>query len=305
MLTTALALACLGAASSSPATIQEDQGSAAERPASSPPGVERLEEWPAVASERLLRKEITKLRKGETPGMITSAREQLVELGAGSGPLLLEALAREKKAEARERIEEVLSALCDARHTRLLALEFEHGSSPVRTFSLREVAATPDPGLRAAAEAAHARVVKALASEREARKLDPEEPYAAALCALSTGSLVGLEVLLESARDSWAERGTEIMLAAPAARGDEAASRLGKLAASGERQQRRAALRMLAGCGTRDAVRYVRPILDESDNSLRVAAINALRALIDGAPPLEKLSTFEAIDRANRWKQRL
>ena len=237
--------------------------------------------------------------------MITSAREQLVELGAGSGPLLLEALAREKKAEARERIEEVLSALCDARHTRLLALEFEHGSSPVRTFSLREVAATPDPGLRAAAEAAHARVVKALASEREARKLDPEEPYAAALCALSTGSLVGLEVLLESARDSWAERGTEIMLAAPAARGDEAASRLGKLAASGERQQRRAALRMLAGCGTRDAVRYVRPILDESDNSLRVAAINALRALIDGAPPLEKLSTFEAIDRANRWKQRL
>ncbi len=36
-----------------------------------------------------------------------------------------------------------------------------------------------------------------------------------------------------------------------------------------------------------------------------VGAINALRGIIDGDPPLDKLPVFEAIERADKWKSRL
>ena len=67
----------------------------------------------------------------------------------------------------------------------------------------------------------------------------------------------------------------------------------------------RPALRMLAGCGEKARSRSLKPHLDDSDNTVRVAAINAARGIIDGEAPLDKLATFTAIEMALEWKKRL
>ena len=50
---------------------------------------------------------------------------------------------------------------------------------------------------------------------------------------------------------------------------------------------------------------YGRQCLDDDDNSIRVATINALRGMVDGDLPVEQLSVFEAIEMAKQWKSKL
>jgi hypothetical protein len=52
-------------------------------------------------------------------------------------------------------------------------------------------------------------------------------------------------------------------------------------------------------------VPLVLPFLDTNDNTLRIAAINALRGIVDGEPPIERLAVFDAIEMAKTWKERL
>jgi hypothetical protein len=87
-------------------------------------------------------------------------------------------------------------------------------------------------------------------------------------------------------------------------RGPEATARLAP-ALEGERDGAVAALRLLAGCGAADVVGRIRPHLDSTDRGLQLAAINALRGIVDGAPPLATLPVFEMIERAKAWKARL
>jgi len=44
--------------------------------------------------------------------------------------------------------------------------------------------------------------------------------------------------------------------------------------------------------------------LDSTDNSIRIAAINAMRGIVDGDLPIANLPVFEAIELAKKWKER-
>lgn len=259
----------------------------------------RLEAWPEPEDPKALRTELGRLRKARTEEMGEEARLALIELGDAAGPQLIDALGRERSPEARERIEAVLDAVTDARHTRLLAEHFEARGLAVRTWCLRRVAGLPDAGVREQAEAA------LRAAEGRKRDRDAEEVWAAAACATSTGSLAGLELLIEDSRENWKRHGELAHLALTQVRGPEATRRVAKLL-EGDRAEKVTGLRLLAACGdAEEAVPLVRPLLDQTDNSLLVGAINALRGIVDGEPPLGRLSTFEAIERAQKWKARL
>ena len=91
-----------------------------------------------------------------------------------------------------------------------------------------------------------------------------------------------------------------------AVRGREATDRIAARLEDADRARTVAVLNLLGGCGERArAVPLVKPYLDSTDNSIRIAAINALRGIVDGEPPLDKLSVFDAIERAKRWKERV
>lgn len=266
--------------------------------------VERLETWPALekSAQAQLGKEVGRLRKARTPAMGTEAHKALVEAGAAAAPLLLTALGKERKEDARERIEAVLNAVTGPAHTRLLGAEFDAKSAAVRTFCLRRTALLPDPGLRELAEEAW----KDVNARAEKKKAEEEELDAAALAVTAAGSLQGLERLLVRCEESWTRMQDSVHIAAQGARGAEATAQVAAWIEGASADRVIAGLRVLAGCGdTESAPSVVRPHLDAEHAQVRVAAINALRGIVDGDPPLEKLSAFEAIERAKRWKARL
>jgi len=303
LITTALAalivaLAPLSAAHASP--VQDGLGKETKAKAPAKP-VERLTAWPKVADTEQMKTDIDRVVAAKVPEMATGGHDGLVAAGAGVVPYVLERYGRERDEDAKKRLFAVLVATTGAEHTRLLAKEFGSKHLPVRTFTLWRAAQFPDPEIKKDADAAWARVAK------QGDKADPEERYAVALCAASTGSIAGLEALWDATRTpkEWDVKKGELRAALEGARGKEAtAFVMKKLDDKADRKVKVAVLRMLAGCGDKDAASFVRPYLDDEDNQVRVAAINALRGIVDGDPPIENLSAFEAIEQAKKWKGR-
>ena len=194
---------------------------AAQEPPEPPEPPERLEAWPELSRDetKAVETDLARVRKAHTPEMAELGAAALLGVGAGAAPAVLAALGKEKDEEALERLEEVLVGLTGAPHTRLLAAEFEHRSGAVRAFCLRRAAAFPDPGIREPAGAAYERMEGY--REKKHRKYDAGEHYLTALALTSSGSLAGLDVLVERAEDEWGLLGGELLTALGAVRGRE------------------------------------------------------------------------------------
>ena len=291
-----------GVTSAAPALVFPAAQDGRETPPETPPKpVERLTAWPEPADKAQVATDIDRVIKAHVPEMATGGRDGLVAAGAAVVPFVLPRYGRERDEEARKRLFEVLVATTGAEHTRLLAKEFDDKLVLVRTFALWRAAQFPDPELRKPAEAAWNRVAK------QGDKADADERYAVALCAASTGSPAGLPALWDATTTSkeWDKKKGEMRAALEGARGKEATTWvLAKLDEKADRKVKVAVLRMLAGCGDKESAARVKPFLDDEDNQVRVAAINALRGIVDGDPPIENLSAFEAIEMAKEWKSR-
>lgn len=268
-------------------------GAAADDP------VERLEAWPELTDEARIEKDVARLRAANTEAMGTEAHAALVADGAMVAPLLLKALGKERDADARARIVAVLDLVVGAPHTRLLAEWFDDRALQTRVWTRRTAARHPDPGLAAAAASAWKAV------EKQKKKADPEERWVTSLLLTSTGDVSQLEVLLARAGEDWKRSGALLREVFAGLRGTEAPAALAASLADAGRKQASPALRLLAACGSEAELRHVAPFLDSDDNTLRVDAINACRAIVDGEAPLERLSVFEAIELAKKWKERL
>lgn len=265
----------------------------------------RLTAWPELPKRqrKQVDTDIARLRKAHTPEMGEQARVALLQVGAAVVPRLLEKLGKEKDEDALERIDVVITALTGPAHTRLLAEEFSDKSQVVRTWALSRVAAFPDPGIREAAEGALDRAAKV----KEPDKADSAEHLAAALAATSGGSSAGLKHLFERARKGWGKHGPAMRTALEGVRGEEATAVVfAQMRVKGsERLDTIAGLNMLAGCGDRAAAQQIKAFLSDTDNSIRIAAINALRGIVDGALPLDRLPVFKAIELAEEWRRRV
>jgi hypothetical protein len=292
-----LALALLGAVG--PLTRPGQCAPQDAPPVEAPEEIKRLEEWPEVDKDTV-KLDVERLRAARTEEMGDQADVALRTAGAGVVPYLLPKLGKEKDEEARERMIFVLDSVTGAPHTRLLAKSFKDRSVVVRKWSLRRVALFHDPELRKQAEAAYE------AAKKRKRDLDEDEVFVAALCCASTGSFKGFEDITARAAKDWGDEGGAIHTALTALRSAEGTAAVAPLLAEPKRASKVAGLRLIAACGEAETAKaLVAPFLDDNDNSLRVAAINALRGIVDGDPPLDKLSVFEAIERANKWKSRL
>jgi hypothetical protein len=263
-----------------------------------PSTVTYLTAWPKPQKKEQLATDVERLIKAAIPEMAEGGKQGILAEGAAAVPLVLERYGKEKDEAALERLRAVLLEITKPEQMRLLAQEFPHRDPLHRTFALWRCAAFPDKSIQPLAEAAWTRVQKL------GDKADPDERYAAALCATASGSLVGLDAVLATAQKSWPKKGVEMRVALESVRGPDATKALvGKL--GGERKTRIAALKMLAGCGDKTALPVLKPLLDDDDNEIRVVTINALRGIVDSDAPLEQLSAFEAIEMAKKWKGRI
>jgi hypothetical protein len=143
-----------------PAPAPSDRGDREE--------IVRLQAWPELPKELAgqVKIDVQRLRKAATEEMGTQARDALLAVGTPAAPGLIEALSKEKDEKACARLLGVLDQVTDARCTRLLAAEFANRAQNVRTWALYRVAAFPDAGTAAAAEAALAAAMKAKNPEK-------------------------------------------------------------------------------------------------------------------------------------------
>ncbi|MEO0660505.1 MAG: hypothetical protein AAFZ87_03105 [Planctomycetota bacterium] len=317
----ALAAAGLLLGASAPASTPRAHASPlAERP---PDGAddERADAWPDPADKGALADALNNLRKSKSDEQIAQWSGALVEIGPAAAPRLLSAMAREKSEVSRDRMAAVLDQVTAAEHTRLLAKEFGSKSIDVRLFVLRRVAELGDPGLREQAEKIWTRAeadkverdAKAKSKNKRKRKEpDPQEVLEhqrAAVLVLACGSPASLDHLVELAGSKdW--NAWQSALVAAATHGAGANAELApalaeRLDPKKPRPVRAGALRLLAHAGTEAETSAIARMLDARENNVKIAAINALRRIVDGAEPLEKVSTFDAIEKAKAWKQRV
>jgi hypothetical protein len=280
-----------------PALLAQEPPKPAAAPA--PAKIEYLTAWPKPADKDQLLTDIERLCKARTEDMGKLAHDALLADGAAAVPFLLERFGREKDDAAHQRLHELLVELIKADQTRLLAKSFDSKNLHERVIALWRAGVFPDKEIKGPAEAAFARV------EKQGDKADPDERYAAALCACSAGSIKGLDTLVAQAMKRWDNKGPEMRIALEGVRGPEATAVVGKRLAEDDRKVKVAALHLLGGCGDKSIVSRIKPLLDETDNSIRVAAINALRGIVDGELPIEGLSAFEAIEMAKKWKEKI
>lgn len=262
-----------------------------------PSKVTYLTAWPKPQKKDQLVTDIDRLVKATIPEMAEGGHQGIVNEGTAAVPFVLERYGKEKDEDVQKRLKDVLVEITKPEQTRLLAQDFVHRDVTHRTFALWRSAAWPDAQIKPLAEAAWAKIVK------QGEKADSDERYAAALCATASGSLAPFEAVFEIAQKSWPKKGLELRVALEAVRGPEPTKTLlGRL--GGERKPKIAALKMLAGCGDKSALGTLRPLLDDTDNEIRVVTINAFRGIVDGDAPLEQLSAFESIEMAKKWKGR-
>lgn len=293
-----LALAGLG-----PLGLSGSPQEPVEKPAPEVPAKKdkHLKQWPKLKSLPEGKTQVTRLRKARTEEMGTQAHAALVHMGAGVAPLLIAGLGKERNLEAQTRMVTVLDLVTDGTHTRLIEPAFGNRTLIVRVWSLRRTALFPDSALQAAAEKA---LVAARKRKRGTDEEIEDERFAAALASGAAGSLEGFDILGLMASKHWGKEGVSLRTALEGTRG-AAASKLCAEGLSGERQAVVQSLRMLAGCGDDSVLGQVAAHLDSTDNSIRVEAINTCRGLVDGDPPLPRLSAFQAIELAKEWRARL
>lgn len=271
--------------------------------------VQRAEAWPEFGNKPELKQCISRVRKARTEEMAAKGAQQLEEIGAAAAPFLLKSLRSEKDGEARGRMEAVLDSITSPEHTRLLAETLDEDSDAPRRYAARRIAQLGDPGLRKRSEAFLAELTERAADKRARKPIEPVDLDLAAVLCLSTGSNSGLERVIRLASPepwkTWGaalERACEHAKAAGPGIGAELSTGLSKASSPGDRV---VYLRLLTYSGSRDQVSPIVPLLDAEENQVKVAAINALRMIVDGDAPLKRLSTFDAIERAQRWKSRL
>jgi len=271
--------------------------------------VKRATEWPEVANLAALKRSISKVRKARTEEMASSGAAELEAIGAAAAPLLLDRMGAEKDAGARERMAAVLDAVTAAEHTRLLAEVLGSPQNATRQYAARRIAQLGDPGLRGAADENLEAWEERAADSRMRKAVDPLDLQRAAILCVATGSTRGLDGCVTLAAGSpWAAFGPA--LAAACAPGRAAGPEVGaalaaRLSEAEGPADRVTLLRLLTFAGSKAQVGPIGPLLDAEQNHVKVAAINALRMIVDGDPPLRRLSSFDAIERANRWKARL
>ncbi len=249
--------------------------------------------WPDIKPIRL------SMAKDKIPQLIhkneaarAKARETIVGYGAGCAPVLLEALKPTQKPELLSALAEILDGFVESKHAPLL-IEAWTGTNEVRDLYIISSVR------RFGVEGQQAFFEKALVhGDARIREL-------ATYSLAQLGDVKALHPLLLLTRDAWDDKNYQIRECLPKLKGDAATKWLITKLNEGAIADRIAILRLLHGVGTKDCAPTVGRLLDDSSHLIRAEAVNALRGIMDGAPPFKKLSVFQAIEEIKKWKARV
>ena len=255
------------------------------------PRAGKLAEWPSLpkADRDRARANLKQLRK-DKQALRDAASTKLVAMGAGVAPILI-AHVSDKAQNVNAQLFEILDQVVTPRHLSLLARELKRKSVACRRYLMQRIAREVDPDMGP--------VLKARLGDKDA-----DIAFYASLGALALGDGDGLDAVLAVARQRWSEQQRLISATLTRARTKELSLMVWERIARARATDKMAGLRLLRHLATLDQKTLLRAHLESPDFTVKREAINTARVL-HGEAPLEKLSSFQAINLAKQWLQKL
>ena len=283
-LVTILALTC-----GAPLSAQEgDQKQDKQDPK---PVSNKLTEWPSIKkaeSDRV--RAVAKQYHKQKAELDADATQKLIQTGPAVAPILIP-LVNDRPESINRHLFEVFDAVLNKSHASLMARESNRPSVEWRRYMMRRLAGFHDADMAA--------VFKPALKDK-----DQDIAFYASLGLLALGQHDGLDVMLLAAKQRWAEFGDITAAVLPASRSNENAMPVFEKIAAAQPTDQMAGLRLLRYLMVKEQGVLLRRYLESSDFTVKKEAINTARVL-HGEQPLDKLSSFHAIDQAKKWLSKL
>lgn len=264
--------------------------------------------WPELAQKDADRIALL-VRKLEIGGETESekARTQLVALGPGVVPHLLRRLALPRQTDAAlAATAQALDAVVASEHAPLVAKVTDDRTLPARRWAMRWLMLHVDERWRDVYERHAGPLVDPKGdAPKDATPPDPEIRFCANLALAALRDTDALARVIEICHTQWQERAEVVGKVLPLARSQEMASWMMRQMRADDERSRVTGLRLLRSLAPKDYAGAIAIHLDAGEASVKREAINALRAVVDGAPPIETMASFTAIEESRKWKERL
>lgn len=270
------------------------------------PPPNQLEAWPDLAAKEktrvngLIRRFEAVTDKDGAEEDVAEAADALVAYGPAIVPVLLRRLALPRQSKpAIERALDALDRIVRPEHANLVAKSCDEKVEATRRWAMRWLALHVEERWR--------ELLQGFATPPEDAKPtpDPEMVFLANLALAALADTKALGRVMEVCDNEWLERGALVGRVLPTARSPAMARWVIQQMRPDDERSRVTGLRMLRSLAPKEYAGAAAVYLDASEHSVKKEAINALRAIVDGAPPLEDLSVFSAIEQAKAWKGRV
>jgi len=232
---------------------------------------------------------------------IATGVAQAKAIGEAAIPMLLTSVSRLEKVGRVDHLWVCLDALLHDGHLHL-AWELRKKKSPLAldVYLLRRYSDSSRKDSRMFLEEQLGLLEK---EKEEARKKTLHYEIARGLA--FRGQADQLDAIDAVIQEDWLTRATELRADFAGINRKPLADKAAEYLQRRPRKEEIASLHLFELFGEKDQAKKLLHFLSESDTSIRLAAIDACRVVVDGEPPLNKPSMTEIIERAESWKSRL
>lgn len=252
---------------------------------------QKAEAWPTLAEahrEKVLPL-LELLKKPGTPQQ-ESAHKQLLAMGAGAVPLILQQI-KDKNDAGNTPFFALLDVLLEKQHAPLMVAEAKKPRVELRRYLTMRLCRFGDASLQ-----------PAFASMRKDK--DAATAFYAELGLLGSKQRDALQPVLDYTRTHWSEVGAIVAEALAGARSADCGTWVFEAIGKAPPVEQMAGLRLLRHLMVKDQSMLLRSYLESADHTVKREAINTARAL-HGEAPIENLSVFQAIEQAKQWLKKL
>jgi hypothetical protein len=270
-------------------TLAAQQPSKTGGPPSPPAG--RTAEWPPLkdTDKEKLQALVVQFRK-DNPQLREDAKAQLIALGAGAAPLLMQQVT-DRPDGVNEQLFAVLDAILTKEHAPLMAREVKKPRPDLRRYLMLRLARFGD---------------RSLAPVFESMQQDKDEPTAfyARLALFSFGKKEPLPDVIAYTKAHWNDVAPLLAEVLAPVRSRELADVVFEAIAKAPVPDKMTGLRLLRHLMIKEQGVVLRSYLEASDHAVKREAVNTARVL-HGEPPIDNLSVFQAIEMAKEWAKKL
>lgn len=253
--------------------------------------VKKLSEWPKLkkAHSDAARAKTRQFRKTKAE-LHEKASAQLVDYGAGVAPILIP-MIKDRTDGINDHLFGVLDAVLKPEHASLIAREAKRPSVEWRRYLMRKLATFRDVDI-------------APIMAKAVKDKDEDIAFYASLGMLGLGKHDGLDAVLVAAKQRWSDVSPLVAKVLTPARSADAATPVFEKIAAARPTDKMAGLRLLRYLMVKEQGMLLRTYLQAPDFSVKKEAINTAR-VVHGEKPLEKLASFQAINMAKKWLDKL